>query len=1042
MKKTILLALLVLMGVGLANAQTRVTGKVTSADDGSPLPFVTVTVKGYTAVATTGNDGSYALDVPAGGETLVFSFVGMEQEEVTIGGRSVIDAALSADATTLQEVVVTGVGTATDRRKVAIAVESVKGLDKVVAPSLDAALSGKVAGAQFQQISGQPGQQANIILRGINTVSSTQPMILVDGVQISTTSVATASYGSMSSRFADLDISDIERVEVVQGAAAATIYGAQGANGVIQIFTKRGRVGDKTRVTYNGRISFDSSLKGKLETVNHHYYATDSEGYITAGSTTNRISVDPTTGYWTLPTTTTDGTTVNNKPYKERTYDHLDQLLKNSMTYNNSINIAGASGKSDYSISLSNTYQEGTMRGDYKRTNLSINVGTEIIKNLKIRSTTRIVTSSNSTGGVFGENSIYSGLGFALKTHPFVDLKYKNDRGHYAVTYDSGDNSINPFYTNQFKENTDKVFRVIQGFDVSYNVAKFLELNYKYGIDESRAKYSEYVKNQSITATPTKGLPNLRGTLFQQDFSETVQNSLVSAFVRLDFQKDFNLNLPLQSTTQFAYDWRERKYNQLQYTATGLPTEPPINMGTGEAYANDQYQLEFVTFGYLINQKFDYKNLFGVSGGFRADYSSAFGKGSDPFYFPRGDVYFRFSEVIKNPVIQELKLRAAYGEAGIQPGPYDRFITLGSDNRGGKNLFFMNQISRNPGLDVEVSKEFEVGLDYAINTGMKSWLTRITGAATYWNRTTDGAIRQVDVAPSTGALSIITNSLDLESHGVQISIDADVFTTKNFDWQFGARFGLQRSKVKTISNHLPIIVGSGGSGQTVLKEGDPIGAFYGYSPVSSLDQKDSQGNYYINQSKLSDYEVVNGMVVEIASKRVQMTSEQGKIGDATPDFNISFFNTFSLYGVNISVQLDWVKGAQAYNQTRQFMYRDRVHGDYDKAITIGGQTGAWVQYYYSLYNTNNITSYFVEDASYWRLKDLTVSYDFNKLAKLSFFQSLTISLTGRNLFTITDYLGMDPESVGTRLNNPLYRGIDLYNYPNSRSFVVGLNVVF
>ncbi len=1043
MKKiTLFLVSLVFAGALLAQ-NVQVSGVVTDTD-GQPLPGVSVVVKGTRTSATTDVNGRYAISAPADA-VLEFSSLGLTTREVATNGRAAVDVVLESDAVNLDEIIITGVGAATDKRKVAIAVESVKNIDKLPANSIDAALSGKIAGAQIQSISGQPGVQSTIILRGINSLGSTQPMILVDGVQINAgnnTNGGTASSTNMSSRFADLDLSNVERVEVVQGAAAATIYGAQGANGVIQIFTKRGRAGEKLKITYNGRMSIDNAITGGFKQSQKHFFRTDAEGYILAGSTGDRIAVDKNTGFWTQPLITVDGTTVSDKAFKETTYDHLEQLFKqNVVSWNHALNISGAGAKTDYSINLSNTNQNGIIQGNLNRTNLSTNIGVELFKNFKLRSSTQIITSKNTTGGINGANNIYSGLGFAMLHAPYVNLEYKDSLGNYFVNDKSTDNAVSPFYSQQFQQYTAKLTRIIQGVEASYSFPKFVELNYKYGIDNYRYDFTNYLKNQGETANPTMGIAPLNGQMIYDLDNETMQNSLLSAFLRFDFEKDFGW-LPIKSVTQFSYDWRNVKYTNNTTTGTGLPTVPPISMGFAENYAATEYNREFTTFGYLINQRFDYANLAGLSVGFRSDYSSAFGAGSDPFFFPRGDVYFRFSELIGSPIVQELKLRAAYGEAGIQPGAYDRLITLGSYLIDGKNLYYIPDVSTNPNLGVEISKELEVGLDYAFTTPLTTWLTRFSGAITYWDKKSEGSIRSLDVAPSTGAVGILDNAIDLKSHGLQFSLDINVLSTRDFNWTFGTRFGFQRTVVDRISNHMPIVIGSGGNGQTVIKEGEPVGAFFGFRPVKTLDEKDSKGEYYIDPANVSNYEVVNGMVVNKTTKKVEMTTEQEKIGDATPKFNMSFFHDLAFKGINLSMQIDWVQGAQAYNQSRQFMYRDYTHPDFEQPVTINGETKAYTAYYNSLYHTNQINGYFVEDASFVRLRDVTISYDFNRLAKLDFIQSMTLSLSGRNLFTITNYSGLDPEATGTRLNNPLYRGIDLWNFPNTKSFIVGLNIAF
>ncbi|KAF5085279.1 TonB-dependent receptor SusC [anaerobic digester metagenome] len=1039
-RKLFLFLALFFVGIGIVQAQTQVRGTVMD-ENGDPAIGATIQVKGKTQGTVTDVNGNFNLSAPTGG-TLIISYVGYTTQEVPVSES--IRIMLVSDTEILQELVVTGLGAATDRRKVAISVESVSedALKRVPAKSVDAALIGKIAGAQIQSISGQPGQQASIILRGINSLGTTQPMILVDGVEINASSVALGT-GNSISRLADLDLSNVERVEVIQGAAAATIYGAQGANGVIQIFTKKGKAGQRTDITYNGSLTVDNPMRGDFKKAQYHYFPTLSDGYIDDGSG-NRIAVDPDTGFWTLPDETVTAESQNNKPYKEQTFDHLDQYFKkNVLTQQHSLNLVGASNNIDYALGFSYMGQESPVHGDYTRNNLTANIGSELFKGFTVRSNTQLISSENTTGGINNRNNIFSGLAAAGTLLPFVDLTFKDKLGNPFVNYDAADNSVMPFYTYKFRDINADIKRVIQGINVNYKVHKFVELDYKYGIDHSRIDRSEFLANQMSTMTPGKGIDPKSGKLTKDMIQETQQNSLLSAFLRFDFEKDFDFNFPLQSTTQIAYDWRKSDYERVTGTGTGYGVDPPFTLATANTKSSDQYISHFVTFGYLINQKFDYANLLGASFGFRSDYSSAFGEGSKPFTFPRADFYIRLSELIKSPALYDLKLRAAYGEAGIQPSAYDRMITASSDILGDQGYFYLPSTSRNPALGVERSKEIEFGLDYGISLMKGYWLNKASGSLVYWTRKSTGVIYTVDMPPSTGTAGIRDNAIDLSSKGIQFSMDLDVYKSRNFDWKFGTRFTKGLTMVDKISNGKPIIIGEGGSGQTAIVEGEPVGAFFGTKPLSSLDQKDSNGDRYIDEADLNDYEVVNGMVVDKTSKQVQFTAEQEKIGDATPKFSMSFFNDFTIHkNVLFSFQFDWVKGAEAYNVSRQWLYRDRIHPDFDKEITIGGQTGAWVAFYNSLYNTNNIHQYFVEDASFLRLRNISLTYDLSDLIKNGFIKGLSVSVSAKNLLTVTNYSGMDPEAVGTNLNNPLYRGIDLWSFPNSKSVIFGVNVKF
>ena len=1035
---------LMLIVQGFSWAQEReVTGTVKD-ETGTPLPVVTVVVKGTSYGVATDFNGNYSIKVPNDKAVLVFSQIGMKTLEKAVGKARSINVILREEAQELTEVVVTGVGVATDKRKVAISVDAVseKSLKRTPVKSIDDALSGKIAGAQIQSTSGQPGQQANIILRGINSLSTTQPMVIVDGVEVNTSNYAlTSSSSAVSSRLADLDLSNVERVEVIQGAAAATIYGAQGANGVIQIFTKKGKKGERTEITYNSSLSVDEALTGNLSFAQKHPYKTDKEGYIIDGQNKRPIKVDPETGYWTKPDPTVKDTTANIYSYKEKTYDHLKQYYKTAYTTQHSVNVTGAAGNVDYAIGASLLDQTSPVNGTYKKKNLSANVGVEVFKGLTLRSNTQLINSKNTTAGVNGRSSIYSGVGGALGTPAYVDLHFRDTAGKSPVHYDPDSNEVSPFYIYENQSNLAETNRVIQSINANYKFSKNLDFDYKYGYDHTRYDNSEFIKNQKNTNTPGSGISPLAGQLTERFIRHTLQNSLLSAYLRLDFQRDLKLKLPIQSTTQLSYDWRKDNYYRVTATGSGYGVEPPFTISSANTSTSSDFEQEFVTFGYLVNQKFDYANLFGVSVGVRSDFSSAFGEGGKPFTFPRADAYFRIADLLKLEKVTELKLRGAYGEAGIQPDAYDRLITLSNDKLGDKGYYYLPTTARNPELEVQKSKELEVGLDYGFRLG-EGWFHRLSGNVVYWDRKSFGTIYNIETPPSLGAQELTTNAIDLSSNGIQASLDLGLFSNDKVDWTFSARFSKGETVVDKISNGKRIVVGITGGGQSTLNEGERVGTFYGYKPLSSLTQTNSKGERYIADADLNNYQLVNGMVVNKQSKEVIFSTEQEKMGDATPDFTMSFFNDITFAKkLTFSVQVDWTKGGDIYNGTKQRMYFNRTHGDLDTPIPVDKNL-PYTKYYVSLYNKGQATSYFIEDGSYVRVRNVSLSYDMTDILKETFIKGLTLTASVRNLLTFTNYSGLDPEAVGVSLNDPLYRGIDLYTFPNMRTVTMALNVRF
>ena len=748
--------------IALAQERT-ITGKVIAPEDGSALPGVNVLVKGTANGTVTDADGKYSLTVSGSGVILTFSFIGLESKEVPVGeNASMINVEMNSDITQLAEVVVTGVGVATDKRKLAIAVESLTAdqLPQTPSASIDQALIGKIPGAQISSVSGTPGADVNILLRGINTLNrGTSPMIMIDGIQVGATSLQT------------IDLNSIERVEVVQGAAAATFYGAQGANGVIQLFTKKGKNG-KLNIDISSSVAQNTYLNvGGLSKAKYHAFATDANNNV-VGSSGNPITFDAANGVYTenVQYNSTDPTIKNDKAYDAnfRYIDHFDFFFKPANTINNSISLSGGGEKFDFSMSASNSHQESNViqNGYWDRSNFTANLGMELFKGLKFRSITQLAYTKSTLKT--DDRTIVYGL---LNAYPFADFSLKTTDGTipFNLNQTIGINASNPLYRQQYVDNNDNTVDVIQNFNLNYKFTKFVELDVKYGINyQTRDRDLEYF-NQSnnanikywntqntarfITNTYVSPIYNGNasnpavsfnsvntGDLTKYSNSKAFQNFLASANVIIDFKDDLGTSLPLKSITQGVFDWRKNVIKEYTTAAVGLPADyDPYNA----AYASTwrvyrDYEEPFVTYGYLINQRFEYDDFAGVSGGFRSDYSSAFGRGSKPFTFPRGDAFFRLSGLdfwessSVNNFLPEFKIRAAYGEAGIQPRPFDRYVTLTPLVIGSATGFYYKNGQANPDLGVEVSKEFEIGTDLVF-TFLKNtpWLNDIGFSATY-----------------------------------------------------------------------------------------------------------------------------------------------------------------------------------------------------------------------------------------------------------------------------------------------------------------------
>ena len=1062
-------------------AQVRTVSGIIKDPAGFPIPNASIRIEGTKKGTPSDGEGAFQVTL-TGNAKLLITAVGYESKSITVGGNMVdINIQLNVDSHALTEVVVTGTGVATSKKKLGISVESVTASQLPAAPtaSIDQALIGKIPGAQISSVSGNPGDPVNILLRGINTIQGgTQPLIMLDGIQVRTTDLNS------------LDLSTIERVEVVQGAASAALYGAQGANGVIQLFSKRGRQGAAS-ITFSSSYAANSYINsGHVNKASLHPYLTDANNNIVDASgnpdTINSIgNVDYVAYTYGGPYRSGiyNPLNINNKPYNAnlRFYDHFKEMFQTGSSLNNNLNISGASDKIDYAfgVSKNHTVSPVMQNGYVDRTNFTGNLGAELFKGFRVRSITQLIYTKNTlVPGLGGPQ--YTGYGYGnvggsvgnifsfLNTPTYYDLKYKMADGTSPAKQETssylGANAFNPFYVAEYSTGLDNRIDVIQDFDADYKVNRFVELDAKYGInyrsEGDQVTYYNQSNNANSNYYPTYvGWYNQynTGEIDKFQYNNTFQNFLANASFRTDWQKDFRSRLPITTNTLVEFDYRKTKYQEYDTYGLNLPFAPPINMSaTSSQGVIEDYVEPFITYGYLLNQTIDYGDYGGVAGGFRSDYSSAFGEGSQAFTFPHANAYlvpsaFKFWEDGLGNTLSFFKVRAAYGQAGIQPQPFQRYPVINQGDLGSSLYYSIPGTSNNPNLGVEVSTEKEIGADLSITASKNgSWLTMINLSATYWKRKSDHVIWTVDAAPSNGITGELTNAITLHSDGLQFQVDLPVYKSRNFTWEFTTNFGHQVSVLDKINGENEILVTSGGGTAQALTPGSKIGQIYGYKSITSVGEKDQTGTPYIPSGTYGQYQVVNGRVVDTATKAIQFTSDAYSLGDGNPKFNASFINAFGYKGiVTFSFQFDWVYGSHLYNQTKEWMYRDGIHRDFATPVNIGGRNEAWTAYwasaYYDLGNGNGndaARDFFYESSSFLRLRNVAVAFDIAKIARLRYLKKCQLVLTGRNIFTKTKYTGMDPEISSGGTNSAWDRTVDNSTIPNIKSYQVGLNLGF
>lgn len=1074
----LLITMLLVMAVpGAAQAQNAIVSGTVTDTDGIPLPGATVVIPSLNLGAATDIEGRYNLRVSAAqtdGRTvrIIARFVGYanaEQNIQLVSGPVEADFQLRADLLNLDEVVVTGTGTATSRRQVAIDVASVSGenLSPALTPSLDRALAGKVAGAQITQGS-QPGAPSQIILRGINTLGSTSPLILLDGVPITTHTNNSGGTLSGVSRLSDIDFADIERVEVVKGAAAAGLYGAQGANGVIQLFSRQGVAG-RPQVSFSTSFGMSQYNRGGVEYADRHSYPVDENGNI-ANFTRDADGNLPQIQAQVAPGS------ITNREFRAGgselpLYNNIDAIMRSAGNSTTNLSVSGGTEQLTYLASVGVVRHEGVELGTgFDRNTFRLNLGSRLADNFRVDARINVINTSSQGESVQG-NSVNSQIGSALVIPRYINLEERDETtGLYRAQHHVNQTSNSPLFYKEINDRGGELVRVLQNTSFSYQPWEFLDLNYTLGIDYYNNDYT--VTQQNVESIP---LDRRRPVLTPQGLIDYTQetNSDVTSNATAFLRTNIPIGMDVASTTQLTYEWRRTIYQWIYAGGVGLSPLPGLE--TIRAISSkdaDESRTRFITYGFLLNQKFDIGQYGGFEVGVRQDYSSAFREGEGAEFFPRGAVYFRPVEFMSpdlRDTFTELKLRAAYGTAGTQPGAYQRIVTLsqGSIGTGGQTgTLYTPGTLPNPLLAVEKSTEAEVGVDLGLRLG-QTFFSTLGVNATLWSRSSDDVIYSIGVAPSTGSTARTTNAFTIESSGVDFGIQGLVFYTPRFSWNTLVNLGVQNSKVASIQGGEDVTINVQSGQMFILREGHDVGSHFGYKFVESVDEINPiTGNRYIPANEEHLWANVDGHFVNVNTQHALFRSGQEVIGSSTPDFTLGFRNEFTLFrDINVAVQLDWVQGVDIYNATKQRMYQYNLHADQQEAIDVRGMTpgpdgnivlptdlngsavnqpAAWAAYYNSLYHTSNKNEHFIEDGSFLKLRELTIAYDLGSALRTvlpSQVSNLRVHFSGQNLLTFTKYSGFDPE-VNQGGTSSLTRGYDYNSFPQFRTYTVGISTTF
>jgi len=1075
MKKSLMTLVLIIAGASVLWAQKTVSGVLRSADDGQTLPGVSIVEKGTKNGTTTDLDGKYTLTVKDANSVLVFTFMGMKPQEVTVGTQTTVSPRLKEDATKLAEVEVTALGLKRDKDKSANSSTKVGGqqLAQSGESGVIQAMSGKSSGVSVVRNTGDPGAGAYIQLRGQSTITqSVQPLIVVDGVPISNSSIGGDVDGvAQQSRLNDINPEDIASVEILKGAAAAAVWGTRAANGVIMITTKKGKIGEDSGKS----ISVDFHTNVGLDWVNREYTKQAIFGLGSGGAVDQTVAgswgpkLDTLTGtntYYTDPADPNydgymvdsdgnkyfnlneklDGTVYNDK--------NRDQIFRTGLTTDIGAGISIVNDNTNMYISLADWNQKGVIRGnsDYRRSNVRFNFSNKVNEYINFRLNTyyariksnRIQQGSNLNGLYLGylrtspdfDNTVYTGTYYDAS-----GIAYFNAHRTYRNQYGSGGAGYNnPGWTINEQINSSNVDRFTISPELNVNITKKSALTFRYGLD--------YSDDRRITMFPYNSAGDYAAGGYSQD-------NLVEKYHSLDLF--LRTLMPINENLDFTYivggQYNIRDYKAIGGDLTNFTyTSEPIFMfdNSGNTTKNPTQNVENVknAGGYLVLNFDAYKQLFLELTG-RVERASTFDK---TIFYPSASLAWDFSKYLASQSWFSFgKLRTAYGTVGIQPPAYiltTNYITGDIVSGWGENLdggyfgnpIVMSSIEGNPDIMPERKTEFEIGTD------LRFLKDRISLAATFYTNKTVDVILPVKVAPSTGYSSQWKNAGIISNTGIELDLTAAIIKKDNLKVNFLANFTKNKNMVEDLYGAESIFLqGFTGSSSRAV-EGHALGTLWG-----GKWERDANGNMVLD---------ANGFP--------KQALDEGVLGDPNPDWQAGLGMSMEYKGIKFTFLFQHSQGGEMWSGTEGVLRHFGISEEtanvstagsdlqtYDGSTIAAGETfrgniydfgGGNVALDESWYTTlgggfGPVGEQFIYDATWTRLREVSLSYSLpQNMVKKAKLQNVEIGVSGRNLLLWTDFPGIDPETNLTGASNG--RGLEYFNNPSTRSVMFSLRIVY
>ncbi len=1004
--------------INAVSGQVLVTGKVTGKS-GASLPGVTVQVKNTTMGTITDLNGHYSLDVKVGSE-LVFSFVGYETQTIVVGRQKTINVIMKPAVTGLNEIVVIGYS---QRKKStltgAVSIVNMPDIEKARIPNVAQAMQGQVAGVLVTSSTGAPGDPVQIRIRGNGTIGNNNPLYIVDGTP--------------TRDITFLNSADIKSMTVLKDAAAAAIYGSRASNGVILITTKRG---------IKGRTSFYASYYTGLSYVAHLPKMCNTEQYMnavtTAWNNSDRTGANPYTSG------------VGRNGFALANTDWLNELFTTGKSNNLQFSANGGNAKTQFFLSLNYYHKNGIVifnNDQYQRFDYRTNITSDLTDRFKVGtnlllsgSTQDALSSSGDEPGVIRHAlirppvlAVYKDVNDPTysKDDPFTDMPFFISPG-YDVGLERGlyEMSQNPIAIAYFTDDTRKIYRTFGNVYGEYSFLKHKELTFRtnLGIDLSffhnkafRQNYgdpdgggSAIDKGLGRQNRPS-GLNESRGEAFTYTFNNVLNyakkfnaKNYLHALVGTEYIHNYESSI---GASRERYAFSNKAFRYLDYGRSDLDL---WNSGTASEYALMSY------FG-SVTYVFDNKYM--VTANMRADASSRFAEKDRWGYFPSVSAGWKISnEKFLRDIkwLSNLKLRGSWGKVGNQEIPDYAYLTLISQV-GGKVV--INRFG-NPDLKWETTTQSNIGIDVGL------FNNKISMSAEYFWKNTTGILLPISMPSAVGNVqATIVNAGEVSNKGFEFTLNYRNYNHK-FKYSFNANLATLKNNVVKLYPNLPAIIGN----VTRTEVGHPINSYYGYKMIG-IYQTQAEIDSYLSGTLNPNVKPGDIKFADLNGDGVINSKDREFLGKSIPDLTYGFSFIGQYKGFDISLLLIGVEGVNRYNDGKKIVDYDTRPFNYTAARVSGawhgeGTSNTIPRLTFEDNGGSKVSSVFVEDASYLRLKNVEIGYTL-KFKKVV--QSLRFYISGQNLFTVTKYTGLDPESTGL---------MDMGTYPSSRSFLFGVKAEF